>query len=163
MSGGHGGTSAVAGVEERLERAGYPMPCPLPAKGLYLPVRRWGGQLWVSGHTGRGPDGPRVLGTVGADVSVEQAREEARWAAVNLLAAVHAAGALGDVEALLHVRGYVRAVPSFREQPRVVDAASELLVRALGPDVGAHARTAIGVASLPGGAPVELEAVFGCR
>lgn len=162
MSDASGGANPAA-IAERLARAGYPLPSPLPAKGQYEPVRRWGGQLWVSGHTGRGAEGPRVLGTVGDDVTVEQAREEARWAAVNLLAAVHAAGALADVEALLHLRGYVRAVPSFPGQPLVVDAASELLVEALGSEVGAHARTAIGVASLPGGAPVELEAVFACR
>lgn len=146
-------------VQARLVRLGYSLPAPLPAKGCYVGARRWQGTLWVSGHTGRGPEGPRLTGTVGDDVTMEQAQEEARRAAVNLLAAVEGAIGLADVKALLHLRGFVRAVPNFSDHTVVVDAASALLREALG-QIGEHARTAIGVSSLPGGAAVELEAVF---
>ena len=149
---------------QRLQAMGFELPAPLPSKGRYLPVRRCGDTLWVSGHTGRGADGARTIGVVGADVGLEEARNEARRAAVNLLAAVDGApslgAGLGNVEAVLHLRVYVRAVPEFLEHPAVADAASDLLYDTLGAGVGDHARTAVGVASLPGGAPVELEAVL---
>ena len=154
-------THAGAAVQARLVRLGYALPAPLSAKGRYVRARRWQGTLWVSGHTGRGPEGLRVTGTVGDDVTIEQAQEEARRAAVNLLAAVDGAIGLAEVKALLHLRGFVRAVPGFGDHTVVVDAASALLCEALG-EIGEHARTAIGVASLPGGAAVELEAVFAC-
>ena len=150
----------------RLEALGFHLSAPLASKGQYVPVRRHGDVLWVSGHTGRGPEGLRVVGVVGEEVALSTAQDEARRAAVNLLAAVDGSPALpsglGEVEALLHVRVYVRAAPDFTEHPAVADAASELLAETLGQDVGEHARTAVGVASLPGGAPVELEAVLAC-
>lgn len=133
------------------------------SKGAYASTRAEGGQLWVSGHTGRGPDGLRLTGVVGDDVSLEQAQLDARHAAVNLLAAIdgspHLPHGLGNVDAVLHLRVYVRAATDFGEHPAVADGASTLLAEVLG-ERGVHARTAIGVASLPGGAPVELEAVL---
>lgn len=150
----------------RLQRLGYTLPPPLPSKGGYLSVRCRDGVLWVSGHTGRGPEGLRVKGVVGQDVSLSEAQEDARRAAVNLLAAIDGApdldAGLGDIEALLHLRVYVRGTLDFSDHPAVADAASALLSDVLGAGVGEHARTAIGVASLPGGAPVELEAVLAC-
>lgn len=147
-------------IRDRLATAGLVLPAPAGTKGCYLRVRHSGGQAWVAGHTGRGPDGPLHVGVVGADVTVHQAREEAASAALNLLAALDGAGLLHRVAAVVHVRGMVRAVPDFVDHPLVIDAASEVLVAAFGHVAGAHARTALGVASLPGGAPVELEGVF---
>lgn len=148
----------------RLAGLGYALPEPLPSKGAYASTRAEGGQLWVSGHTGRSPDGLLVTGVVGDDVSVEQAREDAGRAAVNLLAAIdgspHLPHGLGSVDAVLHVRVYVRAAADFGQHPAVADGASTLIAEVLGPERGIHARTAIGVASLPGDAPVELEAVL---
>jgi enamine deaminase RidA (YjgF/YER057c/UK114 family) len=153
-------------ARKRLEGLGFQLPDPLASKGLYLSVRRQAGLLWVSGHTGRGPAGLCVAGVVGAEVSLAEAQDDARRAAVNLLAAVDGSpeldAGLGDVTAVLHLRVYVRATPDFTDHPAVGDAASALLREVLGPEVGAHARTAVGVASLPGGAAVELEAVLGC-
>lgn len=148
----------------RLEDLGYRLPEPLSSKGAYASTRADGSQLWVSGHTGRGPEGLVVAGIVGQDVSLEEAQEEARRAAVNLLAAVdgspHLPHGLGSVEAVLHLRVYVRAAPGFGQHPVVADGASTLFAEVLGSDRGVHARTAIGVASLPGGAAVEVEAVL---
>ncbi|HET8594571.1 MAG TPA: RidA family protein [Intrasporangium sp.] len=151
-------------MRARLARLGYPLPEPLLSKGVYASTRTDGSQLWVAGHTGRGPDGLRVTGVVGEDVSVEQAQDEARRAAVNLLAAVdgspHLTHGMGSVEAVLHLRVYVRAAGDFGQHPAVADGASTLIAEVLGAERGVHARTAVGVASLPGGAPVELEAVL---
>jgi enamine deaminase RidA (YjgF/YER057c/UK114 family) len=95
------------------------------------------------------------------DVDVESARESARLAAVNLLGVVEEAVGL-DAVSLVHLRGYVRAHEGFTDHPQVVDAASELLDEAFSDGTG-HARAAVGVSSLPGGAVVELEAVFEVR
>lgn len=151
--------NAPATVRERLEAAGLQLPQPLPAKGRYASVRHLGVQAWVAGHTGRTSDGPLYVGVVGDDVSVEQARQEARAAALNMLAALDGAGLLERVSGVLLLRGLVRARGDFGDHPHVVDAASEVLLAAFGEKVGMHARTAFGVASLPGGAPVELELV----
>jgi enamine deaminase RidA (YjgF/YER057c/UK114 family) len=145
-------------VRERLHRLGFELSPPLPPKGRYAAARRAGPLLFVSGHTGRTADAPALAGVVGADVTVEEAQESARRAAVNLLSVVEHTVGLADVS-LVHLRGFVRASTDFTEHPRVVDAASELLSEVLA-DERMHARAALGVSSLPGGAVVELEAVF---
>ena len=142
----------------RLRRLGFELPPQLPPKGRYAPSRRAGSLLHVSGHTGRTADSPALRGVVGRDVDVDAARGSARLAAVNILGIVEAAEGLERVS-LVHLRGYVRADPEFTDHPRVVDAASELFAEVLGDGTG-HARAAVGVSSLPGGAVVELEAVF---
>lgn len=144
---------------ERLVQLGIVLPPPAAPKGAYFPSRRCGDQLWVSGTTGRRGPTPALRGVVGAEVTVEQAQEQARTAALNLLAAIDAAASLDAVTSLVHLRGYVRATPEFDAHPAVVDGASTLLLDVFGDQVGAHARTAVGVASLPGGACVELELV----
>lgn len=151
---------SISGVRTRLARAGMPLPEPLTTKGAYTRVRLLGNQAWVAGHTGRTGAGALHVGTVGIDVTLEQAREEARAATLNVLAALDGAGLLDQVVGVVHARGFIRARPDFTEHPAVMDAGSEVLRTAFGSTVGAHARTAIGVTSLPGGAPVEVEAVF---
>lgn len=144
---------------ERLARLGLSIPPPPAPKGNYFPTRQHGGQLWVSGATARTAAGPGLRGVVGAEVSPAEAKEQARIAALNLLGAVEAAVGLAGVTAVLHLRGYVRAVADFDAQPGVIDGASELLLAVFGAEIGEHARTAIGVASLPGQACVELDLV----
>jgi enamine deaminase RidA (YjgF/YER057c/UK114 family) len=149
------------GAHQRLRQLGYELSPPLPAKGRYAAARRSGQLLFVSGHTGRTSSGPAVAGVVGADVEISTAQESARVAAVNLLSVVDDAVGLASVS-LVHLRGYVRAHADFTDHPRVIDAASELLDDVLS-DAARHARAAVGVSSLPGGAVVELEAVFEVR
>jgi enamine deaminase RidA (YjgF/YER057c/UK114 family) len=144
---------------DRLRELGLVIPAPASPKGAYFPSRRCGDQLWVSGATARSGETPALRGVVGADVTVDVAREQARLAALNLLGAVDAAVGLDAVGAVVQLRGYVRAVSEFDTHPSVIDGASRLLLDVFGEDVGAHARTAIGVASLPGGACVELDLV----
>lgn len=150
-------------VGERLASLGIELPAPARPKGAYFPSRRHGDQLWVSGTTARRPDDPGAVGVVGAGVTAEQATAQARLAALNLVAALDAAVGLDSVTALVHLRGYVRATSDFDSHPGVIDGASELLLEVFGEECGAHARTAIGVASLPGGACVELELVAAVR
>jgi enamine deaminase RidA (YjgF/YER057c/UK114 family) len=142
-----------------LAALGSELPEPPPPKGAYLPFRWCGDQLWVSGATARRPGVPSLRGVVGAEVTVDQAAEQARLAALNLLGAVEAAAGLDAVRGLVHLRGYVRGTSEFDAHPAVIDGASQLMIDVFGPGRGAHARTAVGVASLPGGACVELELV----
>lgn len=147
-------------ARQRLQELGLHLPAALPAKGAYLPARVHGDIVFVSGHTGRTATEAALTGTVGDDLDVEAARASARQAALNLLGAVHRAAGLDRVEGVLQLRGYVRAAPSFGQHPAVIDAASELLTQVFG---AGHARAAVGVVSLPGGAAVELEAIFALK
>lgn len=148
-------------VRARLRELGLDLPPAPSPRGRYLPAALDGDRLWVSGHTGRSPAVPAVAGIVGRDVSVDDARSSARVSAVNLLAAALSVVAAERIAGVVFLRGYVRATEDFAEHPSIIDAASEVLQHVLG---GAgHARAAIGVASLPGRACVELEAVFGLR
>ena len=100
-----------------------------------------------------------LTGKVGAEVSVEQGREAARACVLQGLSQLReAVGSLDRVERIVKVTGFVASAPGFVEQPRVMDAASELLVQVFG-DAGRHARSAVGVAELPRGVPVEVELV----
>ncbi|MDT5103340.1 MAG: hypothetical protein QOI25_853 [Mycobacterium sp.] len=143
----------------RLARLGLSVAEAATPKGAYFPSRLCGNQLWVSGTTARRPDRAGLSGVVGTDVSVEQAQEQARLAALNLIGAIDAAVGVDNVNALVHLRGYVRAAGDFDDHPAVIDGASRLLLDVFGERCGAHARTAVGVTSLPGGACVELELV----
>ena len=148
---------------DRLAARGVEVPEPVPPKGAYLAVRQFGGTAWVSGCTGRSTTAGPLAGVVGDTLSLEQAREEAERAATNLVVAVENSVGLDAVAAVLHLRGFVRATPDFGAHPKVLDAASALLADIFGPEVGVHARTALGVHSLPGQACVELEAVLALR
>lgn len=144
--------------EVNLASAGIPLPEPLPTFGQYVPAVLHGHQLWVGGHFGTQPDGSVMVGRCGDEVSVAEARDAARSAAINLLATVrHALGTLGRVERVVRVFGVVNATPEFAEHTAVLDAASDLLVEAFG-DAGRHTRLAVGVASLPGNLVLEIEA-----
>ena len=142
---------------QRLEELGLELGRVPDPRGRYLPALAHGDQLWLSGVTGRRGASPALQGVVGDDVAVEQARDSARQAAANLIAAVLSAPVEGRVAGVQFLRGYVRATATFEDHPAVIDAASEVLEHVL--DGRGHARAALGVASLPGGACVELEAV----
>jgi enamine deaminase RidA (YjgF/YER057c/UK114 family) len=128
--------------------------------GNYLPFRRAGQLLFVSGHGPRQADGTYVAGKLSAPGDVQAGYAAARLATLNLLAAVKlAVGDLSKVEAVLKVLGLVNAAPNFKHHPKVIDGCSDTLVAAFG-DAGQHARSAVGMASLPHGMTVEIEAVF---
>ena len=145
--------------EEKLNSLGLVLPkVPTPV-GNYVPFKIDGRTIYLSGQGPRRPDGTLVSGRVGEDVSVEQAYECARLVGLGLLAAAKlAAGDLGKVEAL-KLLGMVNAVPGFTDQPKVINGCSDLFVEVLG-DRGRHARSAVGMGSLPSNMPVEIEAIM---
>jgi len=146
-------------VEQRLRKLGLKLPQPAQPGAEYVPTKRIGNLLFLSGQ---GPirDGvPLVVGQVGGDLTLEQGAEAARLATLNALAAIRAAvGSLDRVEEVVQVRGFVNSAPGFFQQPQVMNAASELLVAVFG-DRGRHVRCALGTSSLPHNIPVEIEMI----
>jgi enamine deaminase RidA (YjgF/YER057c/UK114 family) len=152
-------------IEQRLAERGLELPEPIKlAPGLVLPfpwVRLWPGRAFVSGHGPLQPDGTLtpLLGKVGADVSQEQAYQAARATGLAVVSSLRRAlGDLDRVTGWLRVFGMVNTAPGFTKTPAVINGFSDLILDLWGPDAGAHARTAIGVAELPFGMPVEIEA-----
>ena len=148
-----------AQVAGRLLEAGWSLPRPPSALGAYVPATRAGSLVFTAGQLPL-KDGSLVSsGIVGERVSPEIARRCAEQAALNALAAAATVCDLDDVTGVVRLTGYVASHPSFTSQPAVVDGASAVMAAAFG-DAGAHARIAVGVASLPMGAPVEVEIVL---
>ena len=147
-------------IERRLAELGITLPdAPAPAAN-YVPAVLSGSMLYVSGQLPLGPEGLTLKGTLGAGVSIEEAREAAKLCAVNVLAQTFkAVGALDRVTRIVKLTGFVASAPDFFDQPKVVNGASDFLVEVFG-DRGRHARSAVGVAALPLGAAVEVEAII---
>ena len=152
-------------VEAKLEELGLALPGPTKTPpGLVLPfswVRVRGDRAYVSGHVPLNPDGSFAgpVGKVGAEVSEEEAYEAARLTALAMLASLRRAlGDLDRVTAWLRVFGMVNSAPGFDRQPNVINGFSDLILELYGPEVGDHARSAVGMAGLPLGMPVEVEA-----
>lgn len=146
------------GPRERLRSLGLELPAVAAPKGVYVPARRTGNQVWTSGQLPLVGGELPATGLVGAEVDPDDAAGYARTAALNALAAVDALVGLETVASVVKVVGYVASAPGFGGQPQVVNGASELLGAVFG-SAGEHARSAIGVAALPLGAPVEVEVV----
>ncbi|HEY1774722.1 MAG TPA: Atu1372/SO_1960 family protein [Solirubrobacteraceae bacterium] len=143
-------------TQPESKELGVPGTTPL---GAYVPAVTIGSMVFVSGHTGRTATSPGARGEVGADVTFRQAQDSARQAAANVLAAAERLVGRHRLGSLIQMRGYLRAARDFTDHSAVMDAASEIMTDALGGD--GHARAIVGVASLPGGAVIEIEAVFG--
>jgi enamine deaminase RidA (YjgF/YER057c/UK114 family) len=152
----------VVGALERLDQLGISLPAVVPPVAAYVPAVRPGSLVFTAGQLPMVDGALPVTGKVGAEVSVEDAAGCARTAALNGLAAVHALVGLDAVTRVVKVVGYVAAAPSFTGHPAVVNGASLFLGDVFG-DAGAHARSAVGVASLPLDAPVEIELVVEVR
>jgi enamine deaminase RidA (YjgF/YER057c/UK114 family) len=148
----------VTAIEDHLATLGLQLPGPYPPHEPLDAVVVHGGRARTSGQLPRDHDGALVHpGVLGADVSVEQGAEAARWCALNALSVLAAElGSLDRVERVLTVLGFVASAPGFVQQPAVVDGASRLLQEVFG-DAGRHSRSAIGVAALPRGGAVEIE------
>jgi len=146
-------------VETRLSELGLTLPSIPSPVANYVPFKRDGHVIYLSGQGPRRPDGTYYAGKVGRDVSWEQAYEHAKLTGLGLLATANlAAGSLDKVE-VLKVFGMVNSVPDFADQPKVINGCSDLFVSVLG-DRGRHARSAIGMGSLPNNMTVEIEAIF---
>jgi enamine deaminase RidA (YjgF/YER057c/UK114 family) len=149
----------VKDAEARLAALGHTLPALGTPLFAYVPFKRVGDVAYISGQVPRHADGSVTTGKVGGTLNVAQAQEAAVLCTLHILAvAKAAAGSLEKVE-FLKVFGMVNAVPDFEEQPQVIDACSKLLFAVLGEN-GRHARSAIGMGSLPRNVPVEIEAVI---
>ena len=145
--------------EARLASMGLVLPeVPTPVAN-YVPFKISGNTLYLAGQGPRRSDGTVLSGKVGRDVTAEEAYEHARLTGLGLLAAAKAAvGDLARIE-VLKVLGMVNAVPEFTDHPKVINGCSDLFVAVLG-ERGRHARSAVGMGSLPMNIPVEIEAVM---
>ncbi len=145
--------------QDRLTALGYVLPHPPNPAGNYLPYVRAGHFLYTAGVLPMRDGALACKGKLGAGVSLEEGYEAAKWCALNLLSiVVLAAGSLDQVERFLTITGYVNTVPDFTAHPKVINGASDLLAAVFG-EAGKHARAAVGVASLPLDAAVEIQAV----
>jgi enamine deaminase RidA (YjgF/YER057c/UK114 family) len=146
--------------EQRLEALGLTLP-PVPTPvANYVPYRFNGNVLYLSGQGPKRPDGSFRVGRLGRDISVEEAYQEARLTGLQLLAVAKAAlGSLERIEAVLKLLGMVNAEPDFADHPKVINGCSDLLVDVLG-EAGRHARSAVGMGSLPNRMAVEIEAIL---
>lgn len=152
-------------IERRIAELGLVLPQPLsPPPGVDLPfpfVRVRGTRAFVSGHGPLNPDGTITgpFGKVGTDVTLEQATKAAEQTGLAMLASLRATlGDLDRVTAWLRAFGMVNTAPGFTAPPAVINGFSHLILKLWGPENGAHARSAVGVATLPFNFPVEIEA-----
>jgi enamine deaminase RidA (YjgF/YER057c/UK114 family) len=147
-------------AETRLKELGIVLPPPPKPVANYVPFRRAGPLLFLSGQGPREADGRLATGKVGTEVSVEEAYRRARLTGLGLLAATRMAlGSLDKVEAVVKLLGMVNAEPLFGDHPKVINGCSDLFVEVFG-DAGRHARSAVGMGSLPSNISVEIEAIL---
>jgi enamine deaminase RidA (YjgF/YER057c/UK114 family) len=146
-------------LKEKLASLGLTLPEPAQPVAAYVATQRAGDLLFVSGQLPRQNNIMLHTGIVGAGVSLENAQACARLCGLHILAQVEAAVGLDNIRQCVKLTGFVASTHDFTQQPQVINGASQLLVDVLG-DKGRHSRSAVGVAALPSGAPVEVEAIF---
>ena len=146
--------------EERLKQLGIELPDAPRPLGSYVPLVRTGNLVFLSGMLPLVEGKLTREGRVGEKVTVDEAREDARTAAINALAILKSnLGTLNKIRRCVKITGYVSSAPDFTEQPKVLNAASDFMFEIFG-EVGRHARAAVGVSVLPLNSPVELEFIF---
>ena len=146
--------------EEKLRELGLELPKAPAPLGSYVPAVRAGNLVFLSGILPLIQGKLPRQGRVGEDISLDEAREDAKTAAINALAVLKSyIGSLDKVKRCIKITGYVASAPDFTEQPKVLNAASDLMFEIFG-EAGRHARAAVGVNVLPLNSPVELEFIF---
>jgi enamine deaminase RidA (YjgF/YER057c/UK114 family) len=147
-------------AEKRLKELGIQLGSVTPPVANYVNAVRTGNLLYLAGKGGPpGPDGKRPQGKVGREYTVEQGYQHARATGLEILAVLrHELGSLDRVKQVVKVLGMVNAAPDFGDQPKVINGCSDLLVEVFG-ERGKHARSAVGMGSLPMGIPVEIEVI----
>ena len=150
-------------IESKLKDLGFSLPDPPKPVAAYLPAVRVNDLLFLSGTTCYENGKILYKGRVGEEITLEQGYIAARQTALNLLSVIKAMlGDLDQVERVVKLNGYVNSAPDFDRQPEVINGASDLLEKLFG-EKGRHARTSIGVSSLPAHIPVEIELVIQVR
>ncbi len=147
-------------IEQNLANLGITLPQPAAPAANYVPYVITGSQLFVSGQVPLGASGLEFQGKLGQNFGIADGQAAARLCAINILAQLKSAiGNIDDVVQLVKLVGFVNSTPDFTDQPQVINGASDFMVDAMG-DKGKHARSAVGVAALPFGVAVEVEAIF---
>ena len=145
-------------AEARLQQLGIELPDMMPPAGSFVPAKRTGDLIYVSGQ-GPWHSGGLVKGKVGRDVSLAEARDAARLTGLNLLAVLRAElGSLDHVSSIVKLLGMVNCAPGFNDTPGVINGCSDLLMEVFG-EAGRHARSAVGMAELPFDIAVEIELI----
>jgi len=153
--------SSSSSAQARFESLGLVLPPAPKPIGAYTPFLRVGGHAYVSGHLPTLPDGTLIKGRVGGDLDPDAGKAAARQVALTILATLLAnLGSLDRVGRVVKVLGMVSCPADFEKHPHVINGCSELFAEIWGADRGVGVRSAFGVASLPNGVPVEIEAIF---
>lgn len=147
-------------VEERLDQLGIELIPPTTPTANFLKARRSGKLVYLAGHGPDKPGGGKITGKLGTDLTVEQGAEAARFSEISLLSSLKAEiGDLNKVKRVVKVLGMVNADPSFTEHSQVMNGFSDLMVEVFG-ETGKHARSSVGMGSLPGNIAVEIEMII---
>lgn len=148
-------------IDQRLEQLGIELPNTPAPMANYVPSVQTGNLLYLSGQGPRSGNNQFKTGKVGGDVTVEEAYQHARMVGLQLLSAAKTAlnGDLSRVKRVVKLLGMVNGTPEFDKQPQVINGCSDLMVEVFG-DAGRHARSAVGMGSLPGNITVEIEAIL---
>jgi enamine deaminase RidA (YjgF/YER057c/UK114 family) len=150
-------------IDNRLAELGITLPQPAAPVASYVPAVEAGGLLHISGQISVGEDGNLILGRLGEDMNLERGVDAARRCGIMLLAQIKAAlGSLDRVERIVKLGAFVNSAPSFTDQPKVANGASELMQEVFG-EAGRHARSAVGVPVLPLGVAVEVDAIVAVK
>ena len=151
--------------EKRIQELHLTLPPAPKPVAKYKPAVQVGNLLYVSGHGPAKIDGKSpVVGKVGADLTLEQGKEAARLVGLAILSTVrNALGSLDKVKRLVKTLGMVNSTPDYKDHPQVINGFSELMAAVFGEDAGVGTRSAVGMGSLPGGIPVEIECIFQIR
>lgn len=150
-------------IDQRLSELGISLPEPAAPVAAYVPAVEMGGLLHISGQISVDANGSLILGRLGEDMNLERGIEAARRCGIMLLAQVKAAlGSLDRVERVVKLGAFVNSAPSFTDQPKVANGASELMQEVFG-EAGRHARSAVGVPVLPLGVAVEIDAIVAVK
>jgi enamine deaminase RidA (YjgF/YER057c/UK114 family) len=149
-------------IDQRLAELGITLPQPAAPVAAYVPAVESGGLLHISGQISSSEEGNLIVGRLGEDMNVERGTEAARRCGIMLLAQMQAAlGSLDRVERIVKLGVFVNSAPSFTDQPKVANGASELMQQVFGEN-GRHARSAVG-AILPLGVAVEVDAIVAVK
>ena len=148
-------------VEEKIKELNIEIPKSPKPVGAYVAFRIINKLVYISGQVSFDQNGNLIKGKVGSDLSLEQGQEAAKACAINIISQLKSAcdGDLEKVKSCIKINGYVNSTDNFLDQPKVINAASELIVNVFG-EKGKHARAAVSVNSLPLGAAVEIESIF---
>ena len=148
-------------IEDRINELGYSLPGEAPPGGNYVPAVAVpaAGLVYTAGHVPRRPDGSLITGKLGADVSIEEGYEAAKLTALNLLGSLKAEiGELDKVQRVVKLLCMVNSTPDFERPPAVANGASDFLIEVFG-EKGRHARSAVGMATLPNNVCIEIEMI----